>query len=92
MVAGGGGGGAGGSGGTPPVSGVVAEWSDSDYGGYSLHNNPAEHLYAHIPDLVNSDHLYHTLDQTPQTSVGNMLEVREFNLNKVAPTSIRKLP
>jgi len=72
---GGGGGGAGGSGGTPQVSGVVAEWSDSDYGGYSLHNNPAEHLYAHIPDLVNSDHLYHTLDQTPQTSVGNMLEV-----------------
>ena len=71
---------------------MVAEWSDSDYGGYSLHNNPAEHLYAHIPDLVNSDHLYHTLDQTPQTSVGNMLEVREFNLNKVAPTSIRKLP
>ena len=75
---GGGGGGAGGSGGAPQVSGVVAEWSDSDYG-YSLHNNPAEHLYAHIPDLVNSDHLYHTLDQTPQTSVGNMLEVREIN-------------
>ena len=45
-----------------------------------------DHLYAHIPDLVTSDHLYHTVDhpqqqqQQQQHSVmGNMLEVKILN-------------
>ena len=60
----------------PPAAAGGTEWSDttSDYG-YSLHNNPAEHLYAHIPDLVHSDHLYHTVEQTAQPAIGNMMEV-----------------
>ena len=41
----------------------------------------SEHLYAHIPDLVNSDHLYQTVQpqqhqqQAQQHAVGNILEV-----------------
>ena len=52
------------------------DWSDtgSQYG-YSLHNNPAEHLYAHIPDLVHPDHLYHTVDHQDHQDRGDMLEV-----------------
>ena len=41
----------------------------------------SDHLYAHIPDLVNPDHLYHTVEhqqqhqQQQQHDVGNVLEV-----------------
>lgn len=46
----------------------------------------SDHLYAHIPDLVNPDHLYHTVEQQhqqpQQQALGNVLEVEKTVLYK----------
>lgn len=78
----------------PAVAVMNTEWSDSDYG-YNIHSNPTDHLYAHIPDLVNSDHLYHTVEhqqqlQQPQHhDVGNVLEVMLPSGDIVPATLVR---
>jgi len=77
------------------VSGPVmnTEWSDNSDYGYNIHSNPSEHLYAHIPDLVNADHLYHTVEQPQQNQIqsntGNYLEVMLPSGDIVPATLVR---
>lgn len=76
----------------PAIAVMNTEWSDSDYG-YNIHSNPADHLYAHIPDLVNPDHLYHTVEQQhqqpQQQALGNVLEVMLPSGDIVPATLVR---
>lgn len=82
----------------PAVAVMNTEWSDNSEYGYTIHSNPAEHLYAHIPDLVNADHLYHTVESHPPHSqqqedqqhvVGNVLEVMLPSGDIVPATLVR---